>query len=317
MLGKDCSNALDGGNDPIGGASFTNIRDQCRHRFAPGMLVRKLQYRFISDNLGAPLGHRQIDEDSRSTSRAPFGRRLENGDGSAPDAPVLGRGRRKHETQRHPLEDQERHRELQRCKNHQQGEELAHGRVRLPTAEQEVVPPQESGGPPSGPRQDSKQRDERPVQRDIVIGVADRRRDRNDLATALGLGRRDRSRDFLPINVGKLHHHEPEAPPPPNDPPPPEKPPKPPPPLQPPPPKDPPPQPLPREPPLSAFSPQSITHGLIPPERVRYRRPNARRRCESTTKPITRNQKTTGSGFPLECCRCCCACSAAATFFCA
>src|SRR5207247_1689543 len=104
------------------------------------------------------------------------------------------------------------------------------------------------------------------MQRDVVIGVADRRRDRDDLAVALGFGRGDCRGDLGAVGVGQLHHHEPDAPPPPNDPPPPEKPPKPPPP----PPQPPPPPPqLPREPRLSSLRPHSATHGLMPPWRVR------------------------------------------------
>src|SRR5207244_1101591 len=72
--------------------------------------------------------------------------------------------------------------------------------------------------------------DDRPVQRDVVIGVADRRRDGDDLAAAFRFSRDNCRRDFLPVGVGEGHHHDPDAPPPPNEPPPPEKPPKPPPP---------------------------------------------------------------------------------------
>src|SRR6185369_1291261 len=117
-------------------------------------------------------------------------------------------------------------------------------------------------------------RDQRPVQRNVVIGIADWCRDRDDFAVAALLRSGDGRRDLLPVGVGELRHHEPDAPPPPKEPPPPEKPPKPPPPPppQPPPPPphdEPPSQLLRREPRLSSLRPQSTTQGLMPPWRLR------------------------------------------------
>src|SRR4051812_15891472 len=108
------------------------------------------------------------------------------------------------------------------------------------------------------------------MQRHVVIRIADRRRDRDDLAVGVGLRRRDRRADLVMVGFGEPHHHEPPAPPPPPEPPPPEKPPKPPPPPpQPPPPQDePPPQP-PREPRLISLRPHKTIHGLIPERRER------------------------------------------------
>src|SRR6185369_4720124 len=123
------------------------------------------------------------------------------------------------------------------------------------------------------------------MQGDVVIRIADGRRDGDDLAIAVGFRRRDRRRDLATVLLGKPRYHEPEAPPPPNDPPP--KPPNPPPPPppqdEPPPHDDPPPQEPPREPRLSSFRPQRTTQGLMPLRRVRYRRPTARRKCDRTT----------------------------------
>src|SRR5688572_13983223 len=106
------------------------------------------------------------------------------------------------------------------------------------------------------------------MERNVVVAVADRGRDRDDLARGPGFGRGDRGADPGMIGLAQLPHHEPDAPPPPNEPPPPEKPPppKPPPPPQLPPPKPPPPpQPPRRDPRLSSLRPHSTIHGLIPP----------------------------------------------------
>src|SRR3954451_16321421 len=119
-----------------------------------------------------------------------------------------------------------------------------------------------------------------------MIGIADRRGDRDDLAIAVAFRGCDRARALLAVGIGETHHQEPDAPPPPKEPPPPEKPPKPPPPPPPqplpPPHDDPPPQP-PREPRLSSLRPHNTTHGLMPDRRVRYRWPPARRAIESMT----------------------------------
>src|SRR5438270_832561 len=72
--------------------------------------------------------------------------------------------------------------------------------------------------------------DLRPVQADVVVGIADRSRAGDDLAAGVRFRGSDGCRHFLAIGIVELHHHEPDAPPPPNEPPPPEKPPKPPPP---------------------------------------------------------------------------------------
>src|SRR5689334_9925444 len=106
------------------------------------------------------------------------------------------------------------------------------------------------------------------MKREVVIGIADRSRDRDDLASGRAFRLGDRFGDLLTVGIGEPDYHEPDAPPPPNEPPP--KPPKLPPPpppqlLPPPPPQEPPPQPPPREPRLSSLRPHSTTHGLMPP----------------------------------------------------
>src|SRR6478672_312178 len=268
MLRKHHPNALDRRDDPVGGSPFFHLDEQRRHGFAPGVPVGHLQDRFVGDDLGAMLGHREIDEDAGTAGGTTLRSRLENGNRAAADTPVLCSGRRQREPERHPFEDQQGHGELQRSEEHQQGQQLAERRLGPPSAEEEIVPPDERSRTPGGPGKDRKQRDQGPVQADVVIGIADRRRDGDDLAIAVGLGRRDRRRDLLAVVISQVHHQLPPAPPPPNDPPPPEKPPppppQPPPPLQPPPPHEPP-----REPRLSSFRPQRTTQGLMPPPRDR------------------------------------------------
>ena len=52
------------------------------------------------------------------------------------------------------------------------------------------------------------------MQRDIVIAVADRGRDRDDFARGAGLGLSDRGADAGVISLAELPHHDPDAPPP-------------------------------------------------------------------------------------------------------
>src|SRR5947209_3567681 len=142
----------------------------------------------------------------------------------------------------------------------------------MPAAQQEIVPPDQRRRPPCRPGEHREQRHQRPVQRDIVVGIADGRGHSDDFAGARAFRFGDCRSDLVAVGVGELRHHEPDAPPPPNEPPPkppklPPPPPKPPPPIPPPPPRPPPPHP--REPRLSEFNAHSDTHGLMPPERVR------------------------------------------------
>ena len=194
--------------------------------------------------------------------------RLEDRDRTAADPAVLGRGGREQQAQRHPLEDQQRDGELERGEHHQQGQQLALRRLRLPAAEQKIVPPFERSRPPRRPGEHREQRHQRPVKRDVVIGIADRRRDGDDLAAvdcsafviaALTLSwsasviritscpprRRRRTIRRRPDEAASAA--ESAAAPrgtAANDPPPPQP---------------------PREPRLSSLRPQSTTHGLIPP----------------------------------------------------
>src|SRR3954451_6546367 len=128
-----------------------------------------------------------------------------------------------------------------------------------------------------------------------MIGIADRRGDRDDLAIAVAFRGCDRARALLAVGIGETHHQEPEAPPPPNEPPPPEKPPKPPPP---PPPNPPPPQPPPRlQPPPPRPGPQ-ITTGQAEPQRRPWRRPTAAGMIMKTRMIA---QKMSGKNEPPPC----------------
>ena len=73
------ANALDRGDDPVAGPASRTSTEQCRHRFAPGVLVGDLEDRLVGDDLGAALGHREIDEDAGAAGGPPLGRRLEHG----------------------------------------------------------------------------------------------------------------------------------------------------------------------------------------------------------------------------------------------
>ena len=73
------ADALDRGDDPVAGPALAHLDEQRRHRFAPGVLVGDLEDRLVGDDLGAALGHRQIDEDPGAPDGAPLGRRLEHG----------------------------------------------------------------------------------------------------------------------------------------------------------------------------------------------------------------------------------------------
>ena len=107
--------------------------------------------------------------------------------GAPADTPMLGRPRSQRKAQRHPLEDQQRRGELQHGEHHQEREQLAEGRLGAASRATQacrttIAASRAATRPRRAPRINDRHR---PMQRDVVIGIADRRRDGDDLAVGI------------------------------------------------------------------------------------------------------------------------------------
>ena len=131
---------------------------------------------------------------------APLRGCLEDRDCAPPHAPVLGRRRRQRQPQRHPLEDQQRDGELQRREEHQQRQQLAERRIRAASRRTGNRTTRSSAvGRHAAQASTANSGTSAQCSADVVIGIADRRRDRDDLAAALGFGRGDCSGNLLAV----------------------------------------------------------------------------------------------------------------------
>ena len=115
-----------------GRPAFTWV-EQRRHRLAPGLGRGHRGDRLVADDLGAMLGHRQIDEDAGAADRPPLAAGLEQHDRAPPHPPGLGRAGRQQQPQRHPFEDEQHRQEFEQRKAEQQRQQLAHGSARRPS----------------------------------------------------------------------------------------------------------------------------------------------------------------------------------------
>ena len=205
MLGEHRADLLDRGDDAVADAALASPRPAAPPSPRPRSPASvTFSDRLVGDDLGAPLGHRQIDEDPGAPDRAPLGRGLEDGDRPAPNPAVLGRARRQRQPQRHPFQDQQRGGELEHREHHQQGQQLASvGSGCQPPISRSYHQISQSGRH-AAQASTANSSTHRPVQRDIVIGIADRRRDRDDLAVAVRFRRGDRRADLGVVGFGEL-----------------------------------------------------------------------------------------------------------------